>query len=88
MGESLEPDFTKYFINIKHQVFIILFKEYFQSRVESSKSSFAFAVFFQELRHQRLGGLTSTRLIIICGVVGYPKKIKFATRNMEYQSLS
>jgi hypothetical protein len=43
---------------------------------------------FQELRHRRLGGLTSAHLMIIWGGVWNPKTVKLAARNMESRSLS
>jgi hypothetical protein len=43
---------------------------------------------FQELRHRRLGGLRSARLMIIWGGVGDPNTVKLAARNIESWSLS
>ena len=82
MDAYLEPDSNKAFTTIKHQICIILFKEELQTRVESSKYIISFAVFFNGLKHQILGGLTIARLMVIWGGVGDSKTIKLVAKNM------
>ena len=55
MDASLDPDLTRAFTSIKHQVCIIMFKEYFQTHVESSKYNLSFEVLFLTIETPNIG---------------------------------